>query len=59
MKQYKRPHEYSVVCTSCNQDTVVHTRIKRIIKRCPRCGATRPAITVRFLQTNTTDPVVR
>lgn len=58
-KKYERPHEYRVDCDTCKSVTVVHTRLKRQIKRCPRCGAKRPFMKVVFLQTNTEDPVVR
>lgn len=58
-KQYARPHEYRVDCRTCHQTTVVHTRLKRQIKRCPRCGAKRPFMAVAFLRTNTEDPVMR
>jgi ribosomal protein S27E len=57
-KKYARPHEYRVACQGCHEVTVVHARIKRPIKRCPRCGAKRPLITVTFLQTNS-DPMYR
>lgn len=57
--KYMRPHEYRVDCGACRETTVVHTRLKRQIKRCPRCGAQRPIIAVEFVGTNHTDPVVR
>jgi ribosomal protein L37AE/L43A len=58
-KAYARPHEYRVDCSECKNVTVVHTRRKRQIKRCPRCGAKRPFMAVIFLITNTENPVVR
>lgn len=57
-KKRARPHEYRVACQKCHEITIVHARLKRPIKRCPRCGTQRPFIRVTFLQTND-DPIYR